>query len=326
MRRWLSVLVVACLVTIAFGMASSSRHLMDIFILVCLMGTMAIAWNLMAGFAGLLSLGHSLFIGIGAYTVAYLQINYHWPFFVTWPVGMALALALALAIGFLCFRYRLRGHHFAIATLAFSEIAFFLVSAAEWLGRADGMVIPSREPAWMYLQFDAKWPSGLIIAAILIATLAFGNWLLTSRPGYYWRAIRDNEDAADALGVPLMRYKLAALGCSALVAALCGAFYATYVSFVDPRSMFGVELSIQLLVFSIIGGLRRLWGPLLGAALLVPAGELLRDLMGSSFQGASIAMYAFLLVVLAMVLPQGLGGLLRVRRRPPQPRTASEAP
>lgn len=313
MKRWTSVVVTACLVVAAFFGALTSRHLMDIFILVCLMGTMATAWNLMGGYAGLVSLGHSLFIGIGAYSVAYLQINYRWPFFVTWAIGVALAVAVALFIGFLCFRYRLRGHHFAIATLAFSEIAFFLVSAAEWLGRADGMVIPAMEPSWMYLQFADKWPSGLIIGAILVATLIVCNWLLTTRPGYYWRAIRDNEEAADALGVPLMRYKLAALAFSAAIAALCGAFYATYVSFVDPRSVFGVELSIQLLVFAIIGGLRKLWGPLLGAALLLPAGEALRDMVGASFQGASIAMYALLLIVLALMLPLGVGGLITSR-------------
>ena len=316
MKRWISVAVVVGLVAATFAFCAGSRHLMDIFILVCLMGTMATAWNLMGGYAGLTSLGHSLFIGLGAYSVAYLQIRFELPFFVTWPIGVLLGLLAALLIGFLSFRYRLRGHHFAIATLAFSEIAFFLVSAAEWLGRADGLVMPSLEPGWMYLQFAGKWQSGLIIAAILCMTLIGANLLLLSRPGYYWRAIRDNEDAADALGVPITRYKMAALACSAAIAALCGAFYASYVSFVDPRSMFGVELSIQLLVFSIIGGLRKLWGPLLGAALLVPAGEILRDAVGASFQGASIAMYALLLVLLALVLPQGLGGLITGRRAP----------
>jgi branched-chain amino acid transport system permease protein len=315
MRAWQSLWTAIALILVAFGAASSSRHLMDLFVLVCLFGTMATAWNFMAGFTGLLSLGHSLFFGLGAYTVAYCQLNFQWPPLVTWPLGMALAFVVAMAIGGTCFRYRLRGHHFAICTLAFSQIAFFLVSASEWLGRSDGLMMPALTPGWNFLQFERKWPYGLIIAAMLVTTLAIGQWLLFSRSGYYWRSIRDNEEAADALGVPVTRYKIFALCLSAIIAALCGAFYASYVSFVDPRSVFGVELSIQLLVFSIIGGLYRLWGPLLGAALLLPAGEILRDSLGSTFQGASIAMYAAILIVLALVLPEGLGSLIGRKRK-----------
>lgn len=305
------------LTVLAFCAALPSRTMMDLFILVCLFGAMATAWNLMAGFTGLLSLGHSLFFGIGAYSVAFLQNQYQWTPAVTWMLGVLLAAATAAIIGLLCFRYRLRGHHFAIFTLAASQVAFFLVSGADWLGRSDGLIIRSAQPAAHYLQFDAKWPYGLIIAVILMGVLAAGQWLLQARYGYYWRAIRDNEDAADALGVPVTRYKMLVLAFSGAVAALCGAFYASYVAFVDPRSVLGVEVSVQLLVFSIIGGLHRLWGPLLGAALLLPMNEMLRTWLGSSFQGASIVLYSVVLIVLALALPGGLGSL--VGRRPVTP-------
>lgn len=310
--------VLAPLVALAFFAALPSRTAMDLFILVCLFGAMATAWNLMTGFTGLLSLGHSLFFGIGAYSVAFLQNQYQWPPAVTWVLGVALAVGSAAIIGLLCFRYRLRGHHFAIFTLAASQVAFFLVSGAEWLGRSDGLIIRGAEPATRYLQFNDKWPYGLIIGGVLLGVLAAGQWLLQARYGYYWRAIRDNEDAADALGVPVTRYKMLVLAGSGGVAALCGAFYASYVAFVDPRSALGVEVSVQLLVFSIIGGLHRLWGPLLGAALLLPMNEMLRAWLGSSFQGASIVLYSVVLIVLALVLPGGLGSLLR-RPAPARP-------
>lgn len=310
-----TLVAVAPLVLLAFAAATTSRPMMDLFVMVCLFGAMATAWNLMAGFTGLLSLGHSLFFGIGAYTVAVLQNHHAWTPAATWPLGLLLATALAAVIGILCFRYRLRGHHFAIFTLAASQLGFFIVSGLEWLGRSDGLMVRSLEPASLYLQFEGKWPYGLISAAILLVTLAVGERLLHTRPGFYWQAIRDNEDAADALGVPVTAYKLLVLVLSAAVAALCGAFYASYVAFVDPRSVLGVEVSVQLLVFSIIGGLHRVWGPLLGAALLLPLNEMLRAWLGSSFKGGSIVVYSLALIILALVMPGGLGSLVRKRRQ-----------
>ena len=150
-------------------------------------------------------------------------------------------------------------------------------------------------------------------AGIPVGTLAIGQYLLTSRTGYYWRALRDNEEAAEALGVNARAYKLRCFMLSAGVSALCGAFYANYVAFVDPRSVLGIDLSIQMLVYSIIGGMALLWGPLLGAVLLVPFSVVLRNI--SAIQGSEIIAYAVLLVVLALVLPQGIAGWLVARWR-----------
>lgn len=315
LRRFLPALVPTLLAILGFCFSLTDPYFMEIFIMVGLIGTVAVAWNLMAGFTGLVSLGHSLFFGIGAYTVAYGQVGFGLGPLATWPIAVLLAVASALFIGLLCFRYGLRGYFFSIATLAFSEVAFLLVSAALWLGRSDGMMLPSSSETLRYLQFDHKWPYGLIVVAFLILTLFLSQAFLTARPGYYWRALRDNEGAAEALGVPAMRYKLLVFALSAALTALGGAIFANTFAFVDPRSTLGVELSIQLLVFGIIGGLGLLWGPLLGAALLIPAGELLRTYLGSSFHGVNIVAYALLMIVLALVLPQGLGGVLSARLR-----------
>jgi branched-chain amino acid transport system permease protein len=325
--RFLPALLPSLLATAAFGICLTDPYFMEIFIMVGLIGTVAVAWNLMAGFTGLVSLGHSLFFGIGAYTVAYAQIGFGLGPLASWPLAVALALVTALFMGLLCFRYGLRGYFFSIATLAFSEVAFLLVSATLWLGRSDGMMMPTSNEALRYLQFDHKWPYGLIVLAFLALTLFVSQAFVATRAGSYWRALRDNEGAAEALGVPAMRYKLFAFALSAVFTAIGGAIFANTFAFVDPRSTLGVELSIQLLVFGIIGGLGVLWGPLLGAALLIPAGELLRTYLGASFNGINIVVYSLLMIVLALVLPQGVGGFLarRLQRGDGERPTAIEA-
>jgi branched-chain amino acid transport system permease protein len=306
--------VVAALVLAAFLAALADPYYMDIFILTCFFGTLAVSWNLLAGLTGLMSLGHPLFVGIGAYSVAWGASAHGWPPHVTWPLGVALAVVAATAIGLLCFRYGLRGYFFAIATLAFNEVAFFAVSANVALGRSDGIILPtSPQDSPLQLQFFERWPYGLIIGAILIVVVVAGDRLMKSRSGYYWRALRDSEEAAEALGVDGRAYKLRCFVITAGVAALCGAFYANYVAFVDPRSVLGLDLSIQMLVYSIIGGMSLLWGPLLGAVILVPFSVVLRGL--TPIPGGDIVVYAVLLAVLALVLPQGIAGWFLARRK-----------
>ena len=306
--------IVAALVLAAFLAALVAPYYMDIFILTCFFGTLAVSWNLLAGLTGLMSLGHPLFVGIGAYSVAWGASAHGWPPLITWPLGVALAVVAATVIGLLCFRYGLRGYFFAIATLAFNEVAFFAVSANVALGRSDGIILPtSPQDSPVQLQFFERWPYGIIIGAILILVIVAGDRLMKSRSGYYWRALRDSEDAAEALGVNGRAYKLRCFVITAGVAGLCGAFYANYVAFVDPRSVLGIDLSIQMLVYSIIGGMSLLWGPLLGAVILVPFGVVLRGL--TPFPGGDIVVYALLLAVLALVLPQGIAGWFMARRK-----------
>ena len=298
----------------AFLAAFSDPYFMDIFILTCFFGTLAVCWNMMAGLTGLMSLGHPLFVGIGAYSVAWGASVHGLPPLVTWPLGIALSVAAAAVIGTLCFRYGLRGYFFAIATLAFNEVAFFAVSASVALGRSDGIILPtSREDSLIQLQFFERWPYGLIIGTILVGVIIACDLLMRSRTGYYWRALRDNEEAAEALGVHARVYKLRCFMITAGIAGLCGGFYANYVAFVDPRSVLGIDLSVQMLVYSIIGGMSLLWGPLVGAVILVPIGFVLRGL--TPIPGADIVVYAVLLAVLALVLPQGIAGWFMARRQ-----------
>lgn len=315
MKQYSSVLIVCAIVITAFLYALTDNYLMDIFVLTCFYGALAVAWNLMAGMTGLMSLGHALFVGIGAYSVAWGYSVHGWSPLITWPMGVALSVAAAYVIGGLCFRYGLRGYFFSIATLAFSEVVFFIVSATDQLGRSDGIILPIADHGLSQLQFMDKWPYGLIIGVMLMATMLLCRILLNARTGYYWRALRDNEDAAQALGVNARAMKMRAFLISAAISGLCGAFYANYVAFVDPRSVLSIDLTIQLLVFSIIGGMSQLWGPLLGAGILVPFSDFLRGL--TAIQGSNVIFYAALLMVLALLLPQGVAGWIveRTRRR-----------
>jgi len=311
MKRFSTFFILAAVIALCFVLALSDSYFMDIFVLTCFYATLAVAWNLMAGLTGLMSLGHALFVGIGAYCVGWGLSAHGWPPYITWPAGVVISVVAAAIIGALCFRYGLKGYFFAIATLAFNEVAFFVVSATNALGRSDGLSLPMGKDPLLYLQFYDKWIYGLIIGGILLATLLAGTVLMQTRIGYFWRALRDNEEAAEALGVDARKMKILSFMISAGISGLCGAFYANYVAFIDPRSVLGVDLSIQMLVFSIIGGMSVLWGPLLGAGLLVPLSALLRNF--SSIQSIDIIVYAVALIVLALILPQGVAGWLTAR-------------
>jgi branched-chain amino acid transport system permease protein len=324
MSRFRTGTVVAAFVLAAFAAACADPYYMDIFVLTCFFGTLAVTWNVMAGMTGLMSLGHPLFVGIGAYSVAWGATAHGLPPLVSWPIGIGLAVAAAAVIGTLCFRHGLRGYFFAIATLAFNEVAFFTVSASVALGRSDGIMLPATSQDSPFdLRFVERWPYGLMIGAILVGVTVAFDCLMRSRTGYYWQALRDNEEAAEALGVDARAYKLRCFTITAAVSALCGCFYANYVSFVDPRSVLGIDLSVQMLVFSIVGGMSLLWGPLLGAVILVPFSVVLRGI--TPVPGGDLIVYAVLLAVLALVLPQGIAGWFAARRQAGKGRRVGEA-
>jgi len=305
---WLAI--IGAIELICFFATLGKPYWAGIFILICFYALAGVAWNWAAGITGLLSLGHSIFIGIGAYAVAVGQIRYGLEPWITLLIGIALSSLVSVFIGYVCFRFGLRGYFLAICTLAFGQVVFFLASASELLGRSDGLTIPMAAAPLRYWQFNERWPYSLIIMLLLFVVLLLGNALMRSRAGHYWRAIHDDEDAAETIGVPVFRYKLFVFFISAVVTSIAGSFYAIYFTFVDPRSVLSVEMSVELLIFSIVGGLRLQWGPVLGAALLIPVTHVLNGWIGSSVQGATIAIYAIILILISLRAPDGLGPAL----------------
>ncbi|MDP8959809.1 MAG: branched-chain amino acid ABC transporter permease, partial [Actinomycetota bacterium] len=233
-----------------------SPYLHNLGVLTCLYALMATGWNLLGGFTGQISLGHAMFFGVGAYAAAVgggkLGLN-PWASIV---IGAALAVALALALGGPVFR--LRGHYFAIATIALGEIMRVVFLNWEWVGGASGLSIPLQQDSLAELQFSGrqKWEYYYLALLLLVLALVATFFILRSRTGYYLIAIREDQKAAAAMGVPVTFYKQVAFAFSAVAVAVAGGFYAQYVLFVDPPSTLALLISIQITIAAILGGVR----------------------------------------------------------------------
>lgn len=280
-----------------------------IFVLVALYGSVALAWNILGGMAGQMSLGHSLFFGAGAYvsTALYLNMGVN-----PW-IGLVLAVAaggvLGAGLGYTVFRRNLAGVYFALVTLAVAEMALHIVSNVAALGGANGLAVPSK-PDILNIQFASKLGFCYMALAMLTVVSAVILAIHRSRLGYVFLAIRENERSAAALGIDVVQGKVIAAGISGALTALAGPIYANYVLFIDPESVLGVTVSIDALLFSFVGGLGSLFGPLLGAVVLVPLTELMRSMLSGQLSGIHLIAYGAILILVMRLAPQGLWGIL----------------
>jgi branched-chain amino acid transport system permease protein len=231
------------------------------------------------------------------------------------PAGMTLAILVSQAIGYPCFR--LRGHYFAIATIGIGEIVQTVAINWDAIGGARGVWLPIKPETLVNFQFHrAKWVYYYIALALLGSVFGLTALVERSRLGYYFRAIREDPDAAQSLGVPLTRYKLLAIAVSAAFTALGGTFYAQYVLFIDPESVLPTSLSILICLVAVLGGVGTLWGPALGAVVLISLSETTRVWLGGTGKAIDLMIYGGLIVLVAVFQPRGLMGLVdRVGRR-----------
>jgi branched-chain amino acid transport system permease protein len=284
------------------------RHIM---IMIFLYGSLATAWNILAGYCGQISLGHAVYFGIGAYTSTLLVRDAALTPWLGMLAGAALAVVVSQAIGYPVFR--LRGHYFAIATIGFGEIVQTIVLNWDWIGGARGLFVPIKRPdSLLNFQFhESKAVYYYIALGLLALALGATRWIERSRRGYYFRAIKEDQDAAASLGVQVAREKQAAMAVSAALTALGGTFWAQYVLFIDPESVFPLALSILICLVAVMGGVGSLWGPLLGAAVLVPLSEGTRVLLGGTGKALDLVIYGALIMLIAVFQPAGLIGLVR---------------
>jgi branched-chain amino acid transport system permease protein len=284
------------------------RHIM---IMIFLYGSLATAWNILAGYCGQISLGHAVYFGIGAYTSTLLVREAALTPWLGMLAGAALAVIVSQAIGYPVFR--LRGHYFAIATIGFGEIVQTIVLNWDFVGGARGLFVPIKRPdSLLNFQFhETKAVYYYIALALLALALGVTRWIERSRRGYYFRAIKEDQDGAASLGVQVAREKQAAMAVSAALTALGGTFWAQYVLFIDPESVFPLSLSILICLVAVLGGVGSLWGPLLGAAVLVPLSEGTRVLLGGTGKALDLVIYGALIMVIAVFQPAGLIGLAR---------------
>ncbi len=274
-----------------------------------LFGAAAQAWNLVGGYAGQISFGHAAFFGIGAYTVAWLLSRYGVvPWLGLW-VGAAVASAVSLAVGYPTFA--LRRHFFALATLALAEIARISFLNWEAVGAAIGLYLPLQyRNRLAYLMWDTKPPYYWTALAVLALATAVVWVVDRHRAGRYLRAVEQDEDAAEMLGIPTRRYKLFAMGVSAALTAVCGGVYALYVLYIDPYNVMASRISLLVVVIALIGGRGTVWGPLLGAPFIVLLNEYTRAWLGGAAAGADFILFGLLVVLLSLYQPRGLVGLL----------------
>ena len=294
----------------------ASAYLVHLAVLVLYFAFLGVAWNLLGGYAGQFSFGHAAFFGIGAYTSTLLLAKAGVsPWIGLWAGGLLAACYGCLA-GYLSFRYGLRGPYFALVTLAFAEMLRLVVLNWPAVGGPMGVLIPlppGGDSLWR-LQFKEKLPYYYVILAFLGAALALTRTVERSRLGYTLHAIRENEDAAEALGVNTLAAKLWAMGLSSFLTALGGTFYAQYFSFIDPGLAFGAPVSVEILLRPIVGGAGTLVGPILGSLVLTPLSEVTRSLIRGR-PGVDVMIYGALLAVVVTFLPGGLVGAWRRLRR-----------
>lgn len=302
----LTILVLA--VALPFLVSNASQ--LNYAILVLMVAQAGVAWNILGGYAGQVSLGHAAFYGIGAYTSTQLLLVFGLSPWLGMLAGGILAVLFALAIGWPCFR--LKGHYFAMATIAIAEILQIVVTNWEWLGGAVGLSLPVAETGWWGLVFNkSKVPYYYIILALLLLTIG-ASWLIErSFLGFYFRAIKDEPDAARSVGIDLKRYKLIAIASSSFLTALGGTFYAQKELFIDPGSTMATSLSIKFALVAILGGVGSIGGPVVGAVILTAIEETTRAVFGGSGRGTDLIIYALLIIVVAVFYPSGVSGWWR---------------
>jgi len=316
---WLALVALAALLPAVSAVAANS-FFMHVLILILLYASMSQAWNIIGGYGGQVSFGHSVFFGIGAYGAGMAVVTYGMS---PWPgilIGMLAAAVVAVLISYPCFK--LSGHYFAIATFAIVEIFNRVFLVWYWVGGALGLDYPIVEEGLKNLMwYDTK--TGYYYCALVLFVLVFGivRFLEGHCFGYQLRAVREGQETAESLGVNSTAVKLGAMALSAALAALCGAFFVQYNLRVDPGMVMSLDMSMKFVLVTILGGAGTLAGPLLGAAVLIPLQEYTRALWGGLGGGVDLIIFGLLIIIIVVKQPAGISGIVRdiakrIGRRP----------
>src|SRR5438874_2141061 len=286
LRDVLLALAIAAVIA-ALPLFVTDVYVQNILVLTLMYAALSQSWNILSGYCGQISLGHALYFGLGAYTTTLLFTKFGvLPWFGMLGGGLISAV-IAMALGYPCFR--LRGHYFVIATIVIAEIGLLLFHNWDWAGAALGIDIPVRGDSWLKFQFTrSKLPYFYFALALACVAWFVTWWLEDSKWGYWWRAVKDNPDAAESLGVVVFNSKMGAAAVSAFLVAIGGSFYAQFVSYIDPESVMGFQFSLLMALPAVLGGIGTLWGPMLGAVILIPLTELTRSFIGGSGRGVDL--------------------------------------
>jgi branched-chain amino acid transport system permease protein len=307
MRRFVPTLVLMALLGTA-PLITSSNVVLNFLVVALLIALVGQGWNLLGGYGGQYSFGHAAFFGTGAYVTAVLQTRYGINAWLGFCIGIAAGALVGALIGALSFRSELKGSYFALVTLAFAEVLRITASVAPITGAGAGMLIELdlRPEAF---QFQSRAPFYWIMLGLVGLSVMLMRVIEGSRFGAYLVAVRENEDAAEALGVNTTVVKLGAMTISAAITAAGGCFYAQYFLFVDAGIAYGPWISIEAMLAPIIGGVGTLFGPLLGALVVKALGELAKLATGDA-PGLDLVIYGCVLILVVAVAPRGIAGVL----------------
>ena len=289
-------------------------YIQNMLVLTLMYAALSQSWNILSGYCGQISLGHALYFGLGAYATLLLFTKFGVLPWFGMIAGGVIAAAVAAAVGYPCFR--LKGHYFVIATIVIAEAGLLLMLNWDWAGAAMGIEVPVRGDSWAKFQF-ARSKLPYFYFALGLALVA---WIVTwkiedSRWGYWWRAVKDNAEAAESLGVVVFRSKMAAAAVSAFLTAVGGGFYAQFVSYIDPESVMSFQFSLLMALPAVLGGIGTLWGPAVGAAILIPITEITRSYAGGTGKGFDLIVYGLLVMGIALGRPEGIVGAFSARKR-----------
>ncbi len=327
-----ALLVLLALAWIGGGLLITNSYYLLLLTLVPIWALLGVSWNLFSGYSGLVSFGHAAFFGLGAYTVALSFARFGLTPWIGIPAGGVLGALAGAAIGWPTFR--LRGTYFALAMLAYP---LMLVSLFGWLGYQEVSIPLHREAPLWFMQFADPRAYLTIAVGLLLAALLLSLGVERSRFGLSLAALKQNELAAEAAGIDTRRWKLRAMMLSGGIAAIAGGLYAVVLLVVTPGSVFGLVVSAQAMILVLFGGAGTLWGPLIGAAVLVPLGETLQAELGSMLPGIQGVLYGIAVIAVILIAPEGLYWRLHdLRRRdiarpaaavaPPPPAAAARPP
>jgi branched-chain amino acid transport system permease protein len=289
---------------LAYPLVLSGAFYRDIGVTFLLAAISASAWNIVGGYAGQVSVGHSMFFGLGAYIPLLVYTLWGWPPMAGIPAAIALSIGLSLLIGMPTFR--LTGHYFSMATIAVAELIRIFTGTWDFVGAAIGLQGPAIARGWWDLTFRSELPYYYLFLVVLVFLLAVTRFIERRRFGFYLRAIKASERAARSLGVPVRRTKMQALALSAAFTSVAGSLYVIKTGFIDPDSAFGILISVQMVIIAALGGAGTLFGPLVGALILIPLQSATNTWFGGGGSGLTYILYGGIIVLIARFEPGGL--------------------
>nr|WP_249133577.1 branched-chain amino acid ABC transporter ATP-binding protein/permease [Bradyrhizobium sp. AUGA SZCCT0182] len=324
MRGWRSLLPILVFTALyaAVSLSVTNSYYQLVMTLVPVWAIFGLSWNLLSGYTGLISFGHAAFFGVGAYTVVLCQIHFDLSPWVTIPIAAVLGGIAGLLIGFPTFR--LQGHYFALAMLAYPLAILYVF---EWLGLQEVTLPIKRDNPIAYMQFADHRLYTLLALAMMLGTILLTRAIERSRFGMALLAIKQNEAAAEAAGINTLAWKLRAVTLSGAIAGAVGGFYAVVLLVVTPQSVFGMLVSAQALTVAMFGGVGTVWGPVIGSVILIPLAETLNAEAGSRFPGIQGVIYGLAIICVILLAPEGLYWKVRdfLRKRSALPAAATQS-